>query len=171
MNLLGRFRLLILIEGTSVKKDYMAAQPPTSNVRESQNILIISKDDEMVNLWKTLFEQRKYQVISEASPEDGLQSSLLLSPALIVLDLPLPVEHSLSLCRQLRATTDGTLLLLNSNHSRVDLSEYHRAGVDDIISASVSPMALLIKSLTWLARQEWAVPRRHGVEMNMMWSG
>lgn len=121
----------------------------------------------MVKLWKMLFEQRKYRVISEITPEKGVQTSRLLSPALIVLDVDQPVDHSLNLCRQLRDTTDGALLLLNSHQGHINLSEYYRAGVDEVIAASVSPMALLIKSLAWLARHEWIGPHRQDMQMRM----
>lgn len=144
----------------------MALQSPTACARETLNVLLISKDDETVHLWKTLFEQRKYRVIRESLPENGVQTSRLFSPALIVLDIDQPAAYSLDLCRQLRATTQGTLLLLNSNHNRIDLSEYYRAGVDEVIPASLSPMALLIKSLAWLARHEWIGPNRQSMEMH-----
>lgn len=149
----------------------MTAQNSLSYASDIQNVLIISEDVEIVNIWKTLFEQRRYKVISEANAKDGLQTARLLTPALIVLHLDIPNDLSLNLCRGLRAATDGTLLLLNSKHSKLTVSEYQRAGVDETIIASISPMALLAKSLTWLARQDWIVPRRHGMEMHMTWSG
>lgn len=123
-------------------------------------VLIISQDADMVRVWKMLFEQRNCHVISEMSAQDGLSSSRLLSPTLIILDLDIPDEERLRLCRNLRATTNGTLLLLNSSYKNVNVLEYHRAGVDETVSASISPMALLVKSLAWLARQDWIVPRR-----------
>lgn len=132
-----------------------------SKLSPNQNtVLIISQDADMVRVWKMLFEQRNCHVISEMSAQDGLSSSRLLSPTLIILDLDLPDEERLRLCRNLRATTNGTLLLLNSSYKNVDILEYHRAGVDETVSASISPMALLVKSLAWLARQDWIVPRR-----------
>lgn len=132
-----------------------------SKLSPNQNtVLIISQDADMVRVWKMLFEQRNCHVISEMTGQDGLSSSRLLSPTLIILDLDLPDEERLRLCRNLRATTNGTLLLLNSSYKNVDILEYHRAGVDETVSASISPMALLVKSLAWLARQDWIVPRR-----------
>lgn len=132
-----------------------------SKLSPNQNtVLIISQDADMVRVWKMLFEQRNCHVISEMTAQDGLSSSRLLSPTLIILDLDLPDEERLRLCRNLRATTNGTLLLLNSSYKNVDILEYHRAGVDETVSASISPMALLVKSLAWLARQDWIVPRR-----------
>jgi DNA-binding response OmpR family regulator len=137
----------------------MTAEKFTPNTMNN-TVLIISQDADMTRVLKILFEQRNCQVVNESSSHDGLMSSRLLSPTLIILDLDLPDNERLGLCKELRSTTNGTLLLLNSDYKVFDVLEYHRAGVDETISASISPMALLIKSLTWLARQDWLVPRR-----------
>jgi DNA-binding response OmpR family regulator len=89
----------------------------------------------------------------------------LLSPTLIILDLDIPDNERLDLCRALRATTNGTLLLINSSYKQIDVLEYHRAGVDETVADSISPMALLVKSLAWLARQDWIVPRRQSAQL------
>jgi two-component system torCAD operon response regulator TorR len=128
------------------------SQPPS--------VLIISQDAGMTRVWKALFEQRNCRVICETSPGEGLSSSRILSPALILLDVNLPDDERLNLCRDLRNTTDGALLMIDSNYKNPDALEYHRAGVDETISAPISPMALLVKSLAWLARSDWLVPRR-----------
>lgn len=138
----------------------MIETKPPDIQTEQRVILILSKDPDTAGDWKALFEQRKYRVIWEASAGEGLAASRAISPALILLDLDLPKEELLPLCRDLRAASDGTLLLLNSLHRYPDLLDYHRAGVDEIVSGGLSPMALLVKSLAWLARQEWIVPRR-----------
>ena len=128
-------------------------------------VLLISQDDEMAGLLKTLFEKRNCRFISETTGKNGLASAKLLCPSLIILDLNLPNKELLNLCQDLRGTTNGALLVYNSDHRMPDLSELHLVGVDEIITAPISPMALLIKSLSWLARQDWIVPRRQPMEL------
>lgn len=135
-----------------------------SDQNEPHRILIISQDEEMVRVWEELFEQRNCRVFSETSAREGVSSARVLSPALILLDVDMPDDERLSLCRELRSTTNGALLMIDSSIKNPDLLEYHRAGVDETLSASISPMALLIKSLAWLARQEWLVSRRQSAE-------
>lgn len=138
----------------------MTALKITPNQNNQNTVLIISQDEDMIRVWKSLFEQRNCHVISETTAREGVSSSRLLAPTLIILDLDMPDEERLKLCKELRATTNGTLLLLNSSYRNVDVLEYHRAGVDETVAASISPMALLVKSLAWLARQDWIVPRK-----------
>lgn len=143
----------------------MTAEKSALDRHIHRNILIISKDADMSQLWKTLFEQRNCHVVCETSGSEGVSSSCEISPALILLDMDLPDRERLALCHELRTTTDGALLLLDSNIKNPDVLEYHRAGVNETISASISPMALLVKSLAWLARYDWVVPHRRPVSV------
>lgn len=143
----------------------IAAWKSNSDTPETRTVLIISQDTEMVSVWETLYTQKNCRVINETSAEFGLQAARLLSPALIVLNLDLPDGEILTLCRDLRSTSNGTLLLLAPKYNNRDISEYYHAGVDEYIFTPISPMALLIKSMAWLARQDWIVPRKQNMQM------
>jgi DNA-binding response OmpR family regulator len=120
-------------------------------------VLIISKDAEMISVWTTLFQQKNCYVLNESTPQAALQSAKLVSPSLIILELDLPQPARLKLCQQLRATTNGTLLLLAPSNRSEYLFKYTDAGVNEHIATPISPMALLVKSMAWLVRQEYAV--------------
>ena len=136
----------------------MTAWRTESNLKEIQTVLIISQDVEMTQVWETLFRQKDYYVISETSPKNAIQTARLLSPSLIVLGLELPHIELLSLCRELRATTEGTLLLLASGGNEQEAFDVYNTGVDEWLTTPISPMAVLIKSMVWLVRREMAVP-------------
>jgi DNA-binding response OmpR family regulator len=121
-------------------------------------ILIVSRDAEMASVWETLFQQKNYRVIREECLERTPQTAHLTQPALILLDLDLPEDEGISLCRDIRAATGGTLLLLSRQADELDVFRYHFSGVNEILPRSISPMALLIKSMAWLAREEYQVP-------------
>lgn len=135
-------------------------QTHNSSTLMTNSVLIISQDAELQRVWMLLFEQRNCRVLSETSAHDGLVTSRLIAPSLIILDLDLPHEQRLKLCQDLRATTNGTLLLIDSGYKSIDTLAYHHAGVDETIAEGISPMALLVKSLAWLARHDWIVPRK-----------
>lgn len=143
----------------------MVAWRTTSNSKEMNIVLIVSQDLEMVSVWETLFEQKNCRVITEHLPESAIQTARLLPPALTVLDLDLSQTKRIDLCRKLRSTSSGTLLLLAPRANDMEIARYHQAGVDEYIPTPISPMALLIKSMAWLARQEWLVPRKLNAAM------
>ncbi len=133
----------------------MVAWKSNTNFNETNTVLIISQDSEMVAVWETLFKQKNCRVVSETSVENAMQTARLLSPTLIVLDLPLPRLERVKFCRELRETTNGTILLLAPKGDITEISEYLHAGADEFLSTPISPMALMIKSMAWLVRQEW----------------
>ncbi len=134
----------------------MVAWKSDASADETNTVLIISQDAEMIDVWKALFEQKNCHVVTETSTGAATQTSRLLSPTLIVLDLNLSPAERIKLCRELRSTTNGTILLLAPKGDMTEISEYLHAGADEFLSTPISPMALLIKSMAWLVRQEWA---------------
>lgn len=118
-------------------------------------VLIVSRDAEMISVWETLFTQKDCAVVSEACEYDAVQTARLLAPSLIILDLDLPHTERIDLCSKLRSTTNGTLLLLAPRGDDQQLFEYYRAGVDERLSTPISPLVLLIKSMSWLMRPQW----------------
>ncbi len=125
---------------------------------ELHTVLIISNDAEMAMVWDALFKQKNCYVLNETNPHAALQSAHLLRPSLIVLHLDIPQGELLSLCRKLRASTDGTLLLLAPAGDNQNVFDYYQAGVDEQINTPISPMTLFIKSMAWLVKQEWTIP-------------
>lgn len=143
----------------------MVAWKTETNSNELQTVLIISQDAEMVAVWETLFQQKNCYVVSEVSPYNALQTARLLSPSLIVLELNLPYSELLVLCKELRSTTQGTLLLLAPRKTEQEVFNYCNAGVDEHLTTPISPMVLLIKSMAWLVRQEWVIPRARSAQI------
>ena len=128
----------------------MAVWQTPSKFNEGRTILIVSQDSKMVAAWKTLFKRRNCYVIHETSPRHALQAARLISPALTILDLDLPQSERFSLCKQLRPLTSGAIFLLAPNVNEDEASEYYYAGVDERLSTTISPSALLAKSMLWL---------------------
>lgn len=137
----------------------MVAWRTTSNSNEMNIVLIVSQDLGMASVWKSLFEQKSCRVIIETTPRTALQTARLLAPALIILELHLPKTERLALCKGLRAATNGSLLVFAPREANSEIASYHFAGVDEVLPASISPMALLVKSMAWLVRQEWHIPQ------------
>jgi len=118
-------------------------------------VLIASQDAESASVWEKLFLQKGCCVVCEVSPRHALQSARLVCPALIILDLDLPHPERLDLCRQLRSVTQGIILVMTSIKDEQEIYEYYVAGADEHLVTPVNPMALLIKSLAWLVKQDW----------------
>jgi CheY-like chemotaxis protein len=142
------------------KENDMIPQKIEANFNELSSVLIISEDNEMIAVWEVLFQQRNCYVVSESSARTAIQSAQILCPALIILDLDLSKSERISLCEKLRPTTSGALVLITPRKNECEIfDDYYHAGVDEHLVTPISPMILLIKSIAWLVRQEWIIPR------------
>lgn len=130
----------------------MTAWKTTPPFYEPQVILIVSQDVKMSAAWELIFKQKGCCVIQEKTPRHALQAARLLLPSLVIVDLDLTQPERVSLCRQIRPMIQNALLLLAPKNNEDEVSEYYRAGVDERLSPTVSPTALLSKSLAWLAQ-------------------
>ena len=124
----------------------------TSNERI---VLIVSQDADSASMWERLFLQKGCCVVREVSPRHALQSAQLISPSLIILNMDVPHAERVNLCRTLRSVTNGILLVLSSTQNETEIYEYYRAGVNEHLATPLNPMALLVKSMAWLVKQDW----------------
>jgi DNA-binding response OmpR family regulator len=134
----------------------MVAWKTEMNTTDERIVLIASQDADSAAIWERLFLQKGCSVVSEVSPRHALQSTMLVSPSLIILNLDLPHAERLELCRKLRSATHGTILAVTSTKDEQEIYEYYLAGIDEHLTTPVNPMFLLIKSMAWLVKQDWS---------------
>ena len=80
---------------------------------------------------------------------------------LVVLDIMMPGEDGLALCRQLRATCDLPIILLTAMTEETDRIIGLEMGADDYVSKPFNPRELLARIKTVLRRAN-SLPPRHG---------
>ena len=121
------------------------------NSKDIRVVLIVSQDSKMSAAWSMAFKQRGCYVIHEKTPRHALQAARLIRPSLVIVDLDMPQAERLSLCSQIRPMIGCALLALAPQTGKDGTSAYRLAGVDERLSPTISPSALLGKSLAWLS--------------------
>ncbi|MFZ5858467.1 MAG: response regulator [Chloroflexota bacterium] len=122
------------------------------------SVLILSDKDESSQAWLDAFHQRGLQAESVPSAASALDRWQAAAPMLTVVDLSLPVEESLQICRDLRALGGAPILLILPSASGNVILEAHRAGVTECLIQPASPAVILLKALAWSMRAGWAWP-------------
>lgn len=116
------------------------------------HILIVDDDRDIRDLLSEYLQKQGYRV-SVAS--DGRSMRIALSrsaPDLIVLDLMLPGDDGLTLCREVRAQSDIPIIMLTARGEEVDRIVGLEMGADDYLSKPFSPRELVARIKSILRR-------------------
>ncbi|MDO9023503.1 response regulator [Zwartia sp.] len=116
------------------------------------HILIVDDDRDIRDLLSEYLQKQGYRVSVAA---DGRAMRTVLSraePDLIVLDLMLPGEDGLVLCREVRAQSDIPIIILTARGEEVDRIVGLEMGADDYLAKPFSPRELLARIKSILRR-------------------
>ncbi len=124
-----------------------------------QRILLVDDDARLRGLLQKFLEDAGFTV---RACHDGKQMDKLLQRelfALIVLDLMLPDEDGISICKRLRATnSDIPIIMLTAKGSETDRIAGLEAGADDYLPKPFNPKELLARIKAVLRRQNREIP-------------
>ncbi len=110
---------------------------------EPQHILIVDDDREIRTLLRDFLDKNGYRATAVADGK-GMWRALEQSHVdLIVLDLMLPGEDGLTLCRELRAKSQIPVLMLTALAEEVDRIVGLEVGADDYLAKPFSPRELV----------------------------
>jgi len=119
-----------------------------------QDILIVEDDQRLAELTREYLEGHGLNVAIEADGAKAAARILRERPALVVLDLMLPGEDGLSICRKVRGEFDGPILMLTARTDDMDEVQGLETGADDYVCKPVRPRVLLARIRALLRRSE-----------------
>ena len=126
----------------------------STNPHRPDKILVVDDDARIRDLLRRYLTQEGFEV---AQAEDGkaLNRLILREPFdLIVLDLMMPGEDGLSICRRLRAANDLTpIIMLTAKGEDVDRIVGLEVGADDYLGKPFNPRELLARIHAVLRRR------------------
>jgi two-component system, OmpR family, response regulator len=110
---------------------------------EPAHVLVVDDDREIRSLLRDYLEKNGFRATAVA---DGQETRRALERGrfdLIVLDLMLPQESGLEICRALRATSDIPIIMLTALGEEVDRVVGLEVGADDYVAKPFSPRELV----------------------------
>jgi two-component system OmpR family response regulator len=121
-------------------------------------ILVIDDDEELRNLLQTYLSAHDYRVLGVA---DGAAMRTMLRSEevdLIILDLMLPGEDGLALCKALRSENAVPILMISAQGDEVDRIVGLEVGADHYLPKPFSPREMLAHVRSLLRRSEFMHP-------------
>ncbi|MGD1904359.1 MAG: response regulator [Leptolyngbyaceae cyanobacterium] len=127
-------------------------------------ILIVDDDREIRELLSTFLEKHSYTTVTAADGAAMYQQLAGHPPDLIVLDIMLPGEDGLSLCRQLRASSTVPIIMVTAIDEDMDRIIGLEMGADDYVTKPFNPRELLARIKAVLRRVDYGQVNAHQVQ-------
>ena len=121
-------------------------------MQESPHVLIVDDDRELLRLLARFLERHGLRVSTARDGREMRQALADWRIELIVLDLMLPGENGLTLCRQLRATSGMPVIMLTAMGEETERIIGLEMGADDYLPKPCSPRELLARVRSVLRR-------------------
>jgi two-component system phosphate regulon response regulator OmpR len=150
---------------------------------DQSHILIVDDDERIRGLLQQFLIKSGFLVTSARDAEHARRILSGLEFDLIVLDVMMPGEDGISLCRDLRRRITTPILLLTARAETSDRIAGLEAGADDYLGKPFEPKELLLRIAAILRRSPAAEPAivkpkvihlgavRYDVERGEMWRG
>lgn len=122
------------------------------NPEENWRILIVEDDERLAALTKDYLESNGLKVSVEGDGSRAIERIKSEQPDLVVLDLMLPGEDGLAVCRIVRPYYKGPILMLTARTEDLDQVLGLEMGADDYVAKPVRPRVLLARIRALLRR-------------------
>lgn len=119
---------------------------------ETGRILIVEDDERLATLTREYLENNGLHVSVEGDGGKAVDRILSERPDLVVLDLMLPGEDGVSICRRVRSQYGGQILMLTARTDDLDEVLGLEMGADDYVAKPVRPRVLLARIRALLRR-------------------
>ncbi|MCT7357423.1 MAG: DNA-binding response regulator [Thalassobium sp.] len=141
----------------------MLKQENGQSLEENWRILIVEDDERLATLTKDYLESNGLKVAVEGDGGRAIERIKTEQPDLVVLDLMLPGEDGLAVCRIVRPYYKGPILMLTARTEDLDQVLGLEMGADDYVAKPVRPRVLLAR-IRALLRRVKEVPEEQVVD-------
>jgi two-component system response regulator RstA len=138
--------------------------------QEAWQVLIVEDDQRLAELTRDYLEANGLRVSIEGNGALAAARIIKEQPDLVILDLMLPGEDGLSICRKVRDRYDGPILMLTARTDDTDQIQGLDLGADDYVCKPVRPRLLLARIQALLRRSETpSRPEKNGACNSARW--
>jgi len=124
------------------------------SANSTTDVLLVEDDARLAELTSRYLKQNGLTVEVESNGAAAVARFHAVRPRLVLLDLMLPGKDGLTICRELRQTFKGPILMLTAKDADIDQVIGLEAGADDYVAKPVEPMVLLARIRALLRRAE-----------------
>lgn len=128
-------------------------------------ILVIDDEPNLRHTLGYALQQERYEVLTAADGEAGLELFRTAQPDLVVLDVMLPKIDGFEVCRRIRRTSRVPVLMLTARDTELDKVVGLEIGADDYLAKPFSMRELIARVRAMLRRAGQAVEETSAIDI------
>ncbi|MGR5094271.1 response regulator [Vibrio maritimus] len=118
----------------------------------NQKLLIVEDDEKLNAMLGDYFKTQGFEVKTVHEGNESVELIESFQPDVTILDLMLPGQDGLSICREVRDSYNGKILMLTASDDDFDHVAALETGADDFVSKPIKPRVLLARVRNLLRR-------------------
>ena len=118
----------------------------------SHSVLIIEDEQKLATLLVDYFSAAGYETATLANGLRATETILQDQPNLVILDLMLPEKDGLTICREVRASSDVPIIMVTARVQEIDRLLGLEIGADDYVCKPYSPREVVARAKAILRR-------------------
>lgn len=116
-------------------------------------IMVVEDDPKLAEVLRRYLEREGYRVTLVADGREAIDRARRRPPALLILDLMLPVVDGWDVCRVLKRESEIPILMLTARSTQDDIVLGLDLGADDYVTKPFGPRELMARVRTTLRRR------------------
>jgi DNA-binding response OmpR family regulator len=145
------------LAGAPLRSRVPTERPRMPAVEETQTVLAVDDDEEILRLMQDILQTRKYRVVTGRTGREALAKVKEAMPDLVILDGMLPEVHGFEICRQLKSSERFRhipVIMVSAVHTgwRFAADVKEKYGADDYLEKPFEAAELLRRVETLLNR-------------------
>ncbi|MFA9556267.1 response regulator YycF [Evansella sp. AB-rgal1] len=121
---------------------------------EKQKILVVDDEQPIADILKFGLEKEGFDVTCAYDGREAIEMTKKIEPDLILLDIMLPYQDGMEVCREVRKTYDMPIIMLTAKDSEIDKVLGLELGADDYVTKPFSTRELIARVKANLRRNQ-----------------
>ncbi len=132
----------------------------------ANTILVVDDEKNIVQLARLYLGNEGFRVEAAFDGAQAIEKARTVRPDLIVLDIMMPEMDGLSVCRELRKTSNVPIIILTARGDDVDRVVGLEIGADDYVTKPFNPRELVARVKAVLRRSQQQMPTQAVLEVD-----
>lgn len=123
-------------------------------VNQQANILVVEDDTEICRLLRLFLETEGFAISFCHNGNDAVTQIRRAKPDIVILDVMLPGQDGIQVCKQAREFYSGPILMLTASEDDITELTAFKVGADDYVRKPIKPEVLLMRLQALLRRSQ-----------------